>query len=255
MLIDTHCHVDQYKNPNQIICDCVKYQILTIGVTNLPSHYLIGKEHVLDNYFFKLAIGFHPLAIEQAHYKMELEIFQQHVSQCDYIGEIGLDFSQKNKICRKVQIDVFCQILCSIGVNKKIVTIHSRGAEKEVLEILIEKHTCPVVLHWYSGPLSYIDQFLAAGHYFSVNPSMTQTAKGRAFIAKVPRNRILTETDGPYVKITGNPVMPQGIRAALRGLASLWNMNEDEVQQHIQSNFEKITGTSGTKNECAAALM
>jgi len=240
MFIDTHCHIDQYKNPIQLVRDCEKNRILTIGVTNLPSHYLVGKKNVINSRFFKLAIGFHPLAVEHKCYKKELEIFRQHVLHCDYIGEIGLDFTNNVRYGRETQIDVFCQVLHLIGEKKKFISVHSRYAEKEVLKYLIEM-PCPVVMHWYTGSLTLIDHFISEGHFFSVNPSMVQTEKGKLLIEKVPRNRILSETDGPYVKIAGRQALPPDVRIVIKGLSSLWNTTEGEVQQQIQDNFETLT--------------
>lgn len=240
MLIDTHCHIDQYKNPFRLIRGCEKNKILTIGVTNLPSHYLAGKEYVADSYYFKMAIGFHPLAVEQNNYKNELDIFRQHVSQCKYIGEIGLDFSKQSSNMREGQIDVFRQIFHLIGINRKFITIHSRGAEKEVLALLIEKRTCPVVMHWYTGSLAYVDQFISEGHYFSINPAMVQAPKGNTLLTCIPRNRILTETDGPYVKITGKRAEPLDVRIVTHSLTSIWGSVEEDVVQQLQNNFKNL---------------
>ena len=181
MLIDTHCHVDQYKNPLQVVRDCERNDVLTIGVTNLPSHYLIGKQYVSDSQFFKLAIGFHPMAIDKIQYTNELRQFRTHVSHCDYIGEIGLDFSKKPVNNHDIQIEVFTEILRSIGHEKRFVTIHSRGAETETLKVLTEECHYPTVFHWYSGAISLVDQIISKGHFFRLTRKCYNPIKEECF--------------------------------------------------------------------------
>lgn len=242
MLIDTHCHIDQYKTPDQLVRDCEKNRILAIGVTNLPSHFQIGRQHVSDTDYFKLAIGFHPLAIDPNRYKNELDVFLQQSAKCDFIGEVGLDFSKSSKVSNDIQIDVFKTIICSFDKKKKFITIHSRGAENEVLNILSKYSCCPVVFHWYSGPASLIDSIVSLGHYFSINPSMMKTEKVKTLLSKVPHERILTETDGPYVKIGRRIAMPQDIQSVLDDLATLWAKPRNVVEMMIQHNWEQLSG-------------
>jgi TatD DNase family protein len=64
-------------------------------------------------------------------------------------------------------------------------------------------------LHWYSGPGKYIDRALTAGMLFSINPAMLRSRTGARVLEAVPQDRILIETDGPYVKL-GNRARQTG---------------------------------------------
>ena len=55
-----------------------------------------------------------------------------------------------------------------------------------------------MIFHWYSGPIKLIPDILAQGYYFSVNEAMTLSKNGRAIIDRIPRERMLTESDAPY---------------------------------------------------------
>ena len=57
----------------------------------------------------------------------------------------------------------------------------------------------------YTGPLGVVDDALAAGMSFSINPAMVSSAKGRALLARIPRDRVLLETDGPYTRRGSRP--------------------------------------------------
>lgn len=76
--------------------------------------------------------------------------------------------------------------------------LHSRKAERELFDLLCEYEMENVVFHWYSGPTELIPEIISKGYYFSVNEAMTVSKNGCSIIEKIPRNRILTETDAPY---------------------------------------------------------
>lgn len=198
MIIDTHCHFDMMQNPELYIQSAEKKGNIIIGMTNLPSHFQMGYTHVRDFRHIRLALGFHPqLAAQSIH---ELVSFDKQVSKTSYIGEIGLDFSKDFVGSKENQIYVFRKVLNQIKDKNKIVSVHSRKAEKEVFELLQEYGIKNVIFHWYSGPLGLIDKIINAGYYFSINEAMTISISGRKIIGKIPQNRILTETDSPFNK-------------------------------------------------------
>lgn len=198
MIIDTHCHFDMMQNPELYIQSAEKKGNIIIGMTNLPSHFQMGYTHVRDFRHIRLALGFHPqLAAQSIH---ELVSFDKQVSKTSYIGEIGLDFSKDFVDSKENQIYVFRKVLNQIKDKNKIVSVHSRKAEKEVFELLQEYGIKNVIFHWYSGPLGLIDKIINAGYYFSINEAMTISISGRKIISKIPQNRILTETDSPFNK-------------------------------------------------------
>lgn len=198
MIIDTHCHFDMMQNPELYIQSAEKKGNIIIGMTNLPSHFQMGYTHVRDFRHIRLALGFHPqLAAQSIH---ELVSFDKQVSKTSYIGEIGLDFSKDFVDSKENQIYVFRKVLNQIKDKNKIVSVHSRKAEKEVFELLQEYGIKNVIFHWYSDPLGLIDKIINAGYYFSINEAMTISISGRKIISKIPQNRILTETDSPFNK-------------------------------------------------------
>ena len=100
----------------------------------------------------------------------------------------------------EVSEDKIDNVIEIIKDKNKIVSVHSRKAEKEVFELLQEYRIKNAIFHWYSGPLSLIEEIINAGYYFSINEAMTTSISGRKIISKIPLNRILTETDAPLNK-------------------------------------------------------
>lgn len=196
MLIDTHCHIDMMVNPERYLQKKEQDGGITIGMTNLPSHFEMGYPHFKNLKYSRLALGYHPLMI--AANPNELSLFKKNLSYTSYIGEIGLDFSREGIRTKEKQVSMLRMILECISGKRKIVSVHSRHAEKEIYSLLREYDIKNVIFHWYSGSLGLISEIEAAGYYFSINEAMTCSQNGRAIIEKISRNRILTETDAPF---------------------------------------------------------
>ena len=226
-MIDTHCHFDIMPKPEAYIRQRELVGDIVIGMTNLPSHFQMGQPHLKGYKHIRLALGMHPLLATER--KIEVPLFKRLVDQTSYIGEIGLDFSKEGYATKDDQIEVLHELLSEIRGKKKIVSVHSRKAEKELLALLCEYEIENVVFHWYSGPVDLIPDILAQGYYFSVNEAMCLSKNGRAIIEKIPRERLLTETDAPYNERTK-------IRAAL----DYMKMSETDVFQNFRSLLNRI---------------
>lgn len=237
-MIDVHCHIDLYKNPYEVANENEKKGISTIAVTNLPSHYELGYSHLKDFKYIRVALGLHPLYANK-HTPTEMKRFIDHAKKTSYIGEIGLDFSREGIATKTKQIQSFRHVLTHISDRPRFITLHSRRAEPTVLQMLEEFSIKGTVFHWYSGSLSFLKEIVGAGHYFSVNPAMLQSSNGCKIIAKIPRDRLLTETDGPFVKIEDKIVTSQDITLVQKYLSSLWSCTYEDVERQIKENFNQ----------------
>ena len=196
MIVDTHCHFDMMPHPEAYIRQKEQMGNIVIGMTNLPSHFQMGQPHLKGYRHIRLALGLHPLKAVEG--KAQLALFRKLVGQTSYIGEIGLDFSREGVATKDEQLEVLRDVLSAIRGKKKVVSVHSRKAEKDLLELLCEYEIESVIFHWYSGPVNLIPAILEQGYYFSVNEAMCLSKNGRAIIEKIPQDRLLTETDAPY---------------------------------------------------------
>ena len=109
-----------------------------------------------------------------------------------------------------------------------------------MLDILEEEGQAPVVFHWYSGSLANLKRALDLGHFFSINPAMFDSPNGRKIVASLPQERVLTESDGPFVKVRGRAAVPADVAYAEEGLASLWERERHEVTAKIRQNFLEL---------------
>jgi TatD DNase family protein len=235
MLIDAHCHIDRYPDPMRVANRAETDGILTVAVTNLPSHYQIGSQHATRLRHVCLALGLHPLVAGQ--HRGEVQLFRRLAPSVSFVGEVGLDFSREGKGTATAQIEVFREILLALGRRPVFITLHSRQAESKVLEMLAEFGVGPAVFHWFTGSPGHLVEAARAGHYFSVNPAMVGSAKGRSLIELMPQDRVLTETDGPYVKLGTRAAEPHDVRAVVSHLSQVWGRTEPETEELIVTNY------------------
>lgn len=238
MIIDTHCHYDMFENPLQLIQECEKQKIITMGMTNLPSHFEMGVNHIKGFKYIRLALGLHPLMSD--NHSSELIRFQNSINKTSYIGEVGLDFSNEGINTKDKQIESFEFVLNSIKGKNKIVSLHSRKAELEVLMLLKKYNIENAIFHWYSGSLIVLKSIIESGFYFSINTAMITSIAGRKIISAIPINKILTETDSPYVQYLGKPAKPENVKVVIRFLANYYNKSHLDVENQVFENFNKL---------------
>jgi TatD DNase family protein len=237
-MIDTHCHVDLYPKPTEVAAGADRAGVLTIIVTNLPSAFDRSYPHVQSFRKIRLALGLHPL-VAQKH-SSERKRFKELIDKTSYIGEIGLDFSREGYSTKGIQIESFRFILQNLQGKPKFITLHSRQAESAVLDILEEEKRSPVVFHWYSGSLETLRRALLQGHFFSINPAMLNSHKGQRIIESLPPERVLTESDGPFVKVGNRAALPSDVALVESHLAILWKMKRHDVNTKIKDNLLEL---------------
>jgi TatD DNase family protein len=237
-MLDSHCHLDMYSKPLSIARIAAERGTFILAVTNLPTHFEKGRAFAREFKGVRLALGLHPLASE--HHAEQLKLFEQLFPLTSFIGEVGLDFSREGRETKERQIQTFRHVTELVSRWPKVISLHSRGAEQAVLDVLEEYGIRGAIFHWYTGSVAVLNAAIAAGHYFSVNPSMSLSKKGQETIATVPPERILTESDGPYAQVRGRPAQPWDVVLAEQFLAKQWRKSVSEVRAIIWANFQVL---------------
>lgn len=237
--IDTHCHVDLYSDYLDVIDETEKAQIYTIAVTNTPSVFNYCLALTKQKRYIRTALGLHPQLVSQRH--QELGLLIELLKETKYIGEIGLDFTNKDKNEHLLQQKVFQKILenCST-FGDKILTIHSRRAAPEVVSLIGDSYPGHIILHWFSGTNKILEKAISYGYYFSINSAMLLNEKSRHLIRSIPHNKLLTESDGPFVKINGDPSKPKDIKQTVHELANLLGIETVQMSQLLYANFRNL---------------
>lgn len=238
-MIDFHCHLDLYPDPASVVSECRRRDLYVLSVTTTPSAFSGTKELAAEASRIRTAVGLHPqLARER---RGELPLFDKLLSKTRYVGEVGLDGSPDLRSQWPDQVAVFDHILRAChDAGGKVLSIHSRRAAREVLDRLAEVPDVGTpILHWFSGSASELKRAIGLDCWFSVGPAMMASNKGRELIKQMPRDRVLTESDGPFAQIDGSPVLPW--QAADCGpLAELWSTTRDEAQVLVLDNLRSL---------------
>jgi TatD DNase family protein len=240
-MIDFHCHLDLFPRPHDVVSECVRRDLYVLSVTTTPSAWPGTSRLVADAKHIRIALGLHPeLAAERKH---ELDLFDKLLHETRYVGEIGLDGTPSFKKFWTDQVYVFEHILSACkAAGGKIISIHSKRAASEVLDRLEAFRDAGVpVLHWYSGSQSELNRAIDLGCWFSVGPAMLSGEKGRALAARLPRERVLTETDGPFGMVNGKALFPWDTQQAVTGIASIWGLQEQDVEFSLRENLRRLT--------------
>lgn len=240
-MIDFHCHLDLYSDPALAAEDADRARIFVLSVTTTPKAWRKTVEIGRPYSRIRTALGLHP---EIAHERInELPLFETLARETRYFGEIGLDGSPEYRDFQKQQVEAFEAILkIASRCGGRIMSIHSRNAASSVLESLRRHPEAGVpVLHWFSGTSSELTAALNQGCWFSVGPAMLRSKKGRELTSRMPRDRVLTETDGPFAMDKSRPLQPADAWVAVDELARMWNTTSEGVQAQLASNLRRVS--------------
>jgi TatD DNase family protein len=200
-IYDMHCHIDLMESMVEFSKTALEERINLLAMTTTPKAYKIEMEKLSGFSNVQVALGLHPqLVFERIH---ELALIEKYISTTRFVGEIGLDFNKRFYHSKELQIDVFSQIIgwCQRS-PMKIISIHSVRSDRKVLDIL-EKYDCTkhnnCILHWYSGTSKQLDRAIELGCFFSINEYMLNSPNGRSIVQKVPSDRLLLESDAPFI--------------------------------------------------------
>lgn len=235
-LIDTHFHLDFYKNHGELYEKINKSEQYTLCVTNSPGVYLSCKKLYPETQYIKFALGFNPQDILKN--KLSLKDFHFCLNKTNYVGEVGLDFSQRYISSQNIQISNFLSIVESIQENNKLASIHLRQAEDKAIEILGEIRPQKCIIHWFTGSKEQLQQLIKLDCYFSINTHMVQNKNQIDKVKLIPYERLLVESDGPFTKVNGNifsPILLSEVYEVIEKELDITNLKDV-----VFSNFKRL---------------
>ena len=210
-----------------------------------------------------LSFGIHPWYADQ-HLTEEM---QEAYSECDYIGEIGMDsvWCDIPLDIQQKRLEEQLQIAADL---KKPVLLHTKGQEKRIAELLrgFPYHIC---VHWYSGTEQDLEPYLDLGCYFTLGPDFSAACGSAAdrrllrgfskeekkqkrslyqrMLQEIPVERLFIETDGisAVAWTMGEAeaewnMLPFALQANMQSLAEATGKNEAELQQQLCRNLGRF---------------
>ncbi len=257
-LIDSHCHLDMdaYKGQLDGILQSAAAagvnRVITIGIDLASSRKAV---EIADKYPGVFAtVGIHPHSAEEANEEgyTELSALAANPKVVGY-GEIGLDYA-KQYAPVDVQQKQFARQLKLAKKLQLPVIIHDREAHEDTLKIITENMPYPAggVLHCFSGDLFFAKEILDLGFYISIPGIVTfKNANDIQEVAQaVPMDRILLETDGPFLTPDpwrGKTNRPDYLLYTAGKTAELRNITVDEVARQTTLNAVKFFNLPSTE--------
>ena len=250
-MIDSHCHLDHeplYNNLDEVLKRSKNVgieKLLTI-CTTLDSFVKIKKLVDKDDIIFG-TYGIHPH--EAKNDKITSELIVKEINQNKKIigiGETGLDFfynhSDKNDQVRSFEEHIKAAIILKIPL-----IVHSRSAEKHMLEILNEykNYDLKILMHCFTGSKKFADNLLNYNTYFSASGIITfkNSLDLQETFKLIPLDKTLIETDSPYlapVPNRGKKNEPSFIDFTATKLAEIKEIEKSNLIKITTDNFNNL---------------
>ena len=168
---------------------------------------------------------------------------EDHVDQCVAVGEIGLDHYWVPEALWELQEQRFRRLVSLAMEADKPIIIHTRKAERRAFEVLAEMGASRVNWHCYSSKVKFGRTIAAHGHYLSIPANARKAQNFAKLLETLPRDRVLLETDCPYLGPDRESLNePANVAGTLAFAAELWDTTPETVQAQLESNFEALFG-------------
>lgn len=258
MLIDSHCHLDRLKaapdhaSLTQILAQAKSRGVdyfLCVNVRQKGFAAMQAKMAEFEQVF--LSAGVHPLDVKEGLDTLELHQYIKD-PKVVAIGETGLDYFYGDDTKALQQSCFEQQIALAVEVNKPLI-VHTRDAREETIALLKSGQADKVggVLHCFTEDWQMAKAAIDLGFYISVSGIVTFKNAGdlRTVIRKVPKDRLLVETDAPYlapVPHRGQENQPAFVRDVAEFVAELRGESLQELADYTTNNFFNLFKDAAT---------
>ncbi|MBO1627690.1 TatD family hydrolase [Bacillus arachidis] len=243
--IDSHIHLDQYENKEQMkLIDDVKRSGEIDGLVAVSMNYHSCQKTVslAKQYpFVHPALGFHP---EQMINKKECEqiykLIEANVERLVAIGEVGLPYYLRQEK-KDIAIDPYIEILERfVALAKRYdlpIVLHAVYEDADIVcDVLEQYEISRAHFHWFKGSNETMERMIQNGYYISITPDIIQKEKIRKIVSFYPLEYIMVETDGPWRFYENVMTHPSMIQDVLKEISLIKNIPIDKVAEKIYEN-------------------
>jgi TatD DNase family protein len=242
MLIDAHVHLDRYGDLlDEALREIEQKKIFTVATAMDAPSYAELKVICQRSPLLLPTFGVHPRRAQQ--YASRLGELAPLIEGSPAIGEIGLDFHwEKDTSTYPAQRKVLEYFFAGAREQKKFVNLHTKGGEKDILDLLEKYEIGRAIIHWYSGPLDILDAMIQYGAYLTIGVEVNYSDHIKAIAQEIPDHLLLTETDNPggLKWLNGQLGMPRAIENVVATVAALRQASPKRIQQLVHANFARL---------------
>ena len=258
LLVDVHCHLDHSDLKDDLDEVLKRAQaagvcaVITQGVNDESNKTVleISRKHKI----VKAALGLYPLDAvnveceegdESPLPKSDVDVddtlkfIEQSKDEIIAIGEVGIDLKYSNDL--KTQTENFEKIISLAKKIDKPLIVHSRSAEKEVIDILEKNSVRKVLLHCFGGGMKLVELAVDLGFYISIPANVVRSSHFQKIVEIVPLSHLLLETDSPYLSPDpGKRNEPSNVVLGLKKIAEIKGIDEGEAEKAIYMNYQRL---------------
>ena len=251
-IVDSHCHIDRVDleafggsvesmlshakelSVNQFLCVC-------IDLEHFDQVHNLALQH--SNIY--ASVGVHPTEIISKEPSVEKLLELSSSDRVIAIGETGLDYFRVIKNEADWQRDRFRRHIRASNESEKPLIIHMRDSKEDIIDILQKENARSGVMHCFAEDWKTAKAALDLGFYISFSGILTFNNANdlREIARKVPADRLLVETDSPYLTPTpyrGKPNSPAYTYYVAEKLAEVRNTSIDEIAKVTTKNFKNL---------------
>jgi len=235
-MIDCHTHLAQpdfNSDRDEVIEKCRKELKAVITSCTHPKDFDLTLQIVekYKNFVFATA-GIHPEYIKEISEKEKddfLELVKENKSKLVGIGEIGLDYNwTKESAWQKKQKELFLELISFSKDLKLPLVIHARDAFEDAIKILEQEDAKQVLMHMF-GANQLVKRVAENNWYVSMNAIVLRSKKHKKVVRDMSIERILLETDAPFIGMPGKRSEPTLIKDVAQKIAEIKKMSFDEI--------------------------
>lgn len=225
-----------------MVREVTKNKILTLNSAVDPESIRAASELNRKCPWILTAAGIHPW--KAGIYGPEtVESLEEEYRSSLQISEIGIDmiWAPPEAGMERQKLLLEAQLSMAVRHNKPV-TIHTKGAEKDVLEILKPNRPTSVLIHWFDGSQSQLKSYLDLGCFFTVSPAVFKDSKFRSLVKQIPLEYLLPETDNPgtWPWLFNKEGHPLQISHVMQETASFLNLDVDDLLLQFKSNLQSF---------------
>lgn len=243
MFIDVHCHLDLVEKETDIekvVKECKQNKITLVSDgTNVESNRKMIE--YAKRYNVLICLGIYPdyvIEMNDKELKDEFYFILKNKGKISGIGEVGMDFVKGKDARQEKYFREFIKL--AIKIDKPI-TVHSRKAEKECIEILEEMKAEKVIMHYFSGNMNLVKRIVDNGWFLSIPTCVKHAEHFQKVVEITPIEQLLCETDSPYSHPDKKfPNEPANVIISYEMIAKIKKMKIKDVEEQLEKNFERL---------------
>jgi len=246
MIQDTHAHLDLIENKDvqELLTKTKEIELNTIiscstSFTSNQKNLELAKDYTI----IKPAIGLYPLnalELNEEELKRAFDFFEKEIKNSIAIGEVGLDFKFSTKFEeQEKQKQIFIKFIELSKKYDKPLIIHSRFAQRQVIELLEKNNAQKVQLHSYTDSQKLMQKAVNLGYYVSCGMNVLYNLEVQKNIISFPIEKLLLETDSPMI-FNNEKATPLNVKTIAQKISELKKIPLNELEEQLNKNFQLL---------------